>query len=324
MRMILSWAAFGILLTAVIIGSIVFRSSLYGEKMVQGKLVEIRPDLTGAQIAQVLFDEGVIRNKRWFLRIVRKKSLDGKLQAGIYEFKGRPYIGDVIKMLARGEIARVKFTVTEGMTIMDIGAILEEHAICTKEKFVNFARKEKLEGYLFPDTYVFPVGISKEAVAKRMVERFYEVLNQVYGDTSNLTRQKLEKIVTIASIVEKEAEKNNERAIIASVFYNRLNLRIPLQSCATIMYVIGNKRVLKLADLKIRNPYNTYQRKGLPPTPICNPGRESLKAAIYPAHTPYLFFVSKGDGTHQFSTTYSDHLKAKILYLDTRVETSVQ
>jgi len=153
-----------------------------------------------------------------------------------------------------------------------------------------------------------------------MIDRFWEIFQEINPDSSKLKKDELKKIVIIASIVEKEAELNSERPIIAGIFYNRLKRGMPLQSCSTIKYVIGNKKNLTMSDIKIKTPYNTYIHRGLPPGPICNPGKESLKAAVYPAKTPYLFFVSKGDGSHYFSTTYSEHLNAKNIYLDSRVE----
>ncbi|MGC9066130.1 MAG: endolytic transglycosylase MltG [Candidatus Ratteibacteria bacterium] len=292
-----------------------FHASLYGEFQPPGTLVEIPKNLTAEDIAVLLKERGVVKNTRLFLRVLNKNHDDKKLRSGIYEFSGRPYIYDVIKKLLKGEIAYIKLVFPEGITCHEIGKILEQENICSSAEFDDFAKKESLEGYLFPDTYKFPYGVSKEAVAKRMVDRFWEIIQQIYPEPEKLNRAELRKIVIIASIVEKEAELNSERPIIAGIFYNRLKRGIPLQSCATIKYVIGNKKFLNMQDLKIRSPYNTYLHRGLPPGPICNPGRESLKAAINPTKTPYLFFVSKGNGTHYFSTTYSEHLSAKNYYI---------
>ncbi|HOL35383.1 MAG TPA: endolytic transglycosylase MltG [bacterium] len=292
-----------------------FHESLYGEFQPPGTLVEVPKNLTAANIAVLLKEKGIVKNTRLFLRILNRSHADKKLRSGIYEFSGKPYIYDVVEKLLKGEIAYIKLVFPEGITCHEIGKILEQENICSSSEFDDFAKKESLEGYLFPDTYKFPYGVSKEAVAKKMVERFWEIIQQIHPDTQKLNQAELKKIVIIASIVEKEAEINSERPIIAGIFYNRLKRGIPLQSCATIKYVIGNKKILTMQDIKTRSPYNTYLHRGLPPGPICNPGKESLKAAINPAKTPYLFFVSKGDGTHYFSTTYSEHLSAKSYYI---------
>ncbi|MCM8788788.1 MAG: endolytic transglycosylase MltG, partial [Candidatus Omnitrophica bacterium] len=215
-----------------------------------------------------------------------------------------------------GKIAYIKLVFPEGITCYEIGKVLEQEGICSASEFEDFAKKQALEGFLFPDTYKFPYGVSKEAVAKKMIEKFWDVIQSIKPDIINLKRDELVKIITIASIIEKEAEVDSERPIVAGIFYNRLKRNMPLQSCATIKYAIGNKKNLGLQDLKVQSPYNTYKHRGLPPGPICNPGKKSLEAAIHPSKTSYLFFVSKGDGTHYFSTTYSEHLSAKNFYIE--------
>ncbi|HXK45538.1 MAG TPA: endolytic transglycosylase MltG, partial [bacterium] len=308
--------------TVIIVGTVVagftiaifaarFHASLYGEFQPPGTLVEIPKNLMASDVAVLLKEKGIIKNTRLFLKVLNRNHTDRKLRSGIYEFSGKPYIYDVIQKLLKGEIAYIKLVFPEGITCHEIGRILEQENICSSSEFDEFAKKESLEGYLFPDTYKFPYGVSKEAVAKKMVERFWEIIQQIHPDATKLNQTELKKIVIIASIVEKEAEINSERPVIAGIFYNRLRKNMPLQSCATIKYVIGNKKSLNMQDVKTRSPYNTYLHRGLPPGPICNPGKESLKAAINPAKTSYLFFVSKGDGTHYFSNTYSEHLSAK-------------
>ncbi|MCM8770232.1 MAG: endolytic transglycosylase MltG, partial [Candidatus Omnitrophica bacterium] len=141
---------------------------------------------------------------------------------------------------------------------------------------------------------------------------------RLYGQNKpELTDEEIRKVVIVASMVEKEAEVDSERPIIASVIYNRLKKRLPLQICATVEYALGfHKARLSRQDLRVKSPYNTYLHRGLPPGPICNPGKKSLQAALYPAKTNYLFFVTKGDGTHHFSETYAEHAGAIRLYLD--------
>ncbi|HPP67212.1 MAG TPA: endolytic transglycosylase MltG [bacterium] len=321
---------FIIIFVAVIIATVslikfgMFRTSLYGDMQPAGTLVEIPKNMSGMEIALLLKEKGIIKNTHWFLRVLTKKHIDGKLRAGIYEFTGKPYLYDVIEKLEKGDIAYRKLVFPEGITCHEIGIILEQEGICTCNEFDTFSKTKGLEGYLFPDTYHFPINVSKEAVARKMIERFWEIFQQITPDASKLKKDELAKIVIIASIVEKEAQNNAERPIIAGIFYNRLKRKMPLQSCSTIKYVIGNKKNLTNSDIHIKTPYNTYIHKGLPPGPICNPGKESLKAAAYPAKTPYLFFVSKGDGTHYFSTTYSEHLNAKHFYIDNHIESETE
>ncbi|MCM8822093.1 MAG: endolytic transglycosylase MltG [Candidatus Omnitrophica bacterium] len=292
-----------------------YHASLYGDLQPPGTLVEIPRNINADHVARLLGEKGIVKNTRLFLKVLTRNNLDKKIRAGIYEFAGRPYIYDVIDALIKGKIAYIKLVFPEGITCHEIGKILEQEGICASAEFDDFAKKQGLEGFLFPDTYKFPYGVSKEAVVKKMIERFQDVVQSIKPDIINLSRDELVKIITIASIVEKEAEVDSERPVIAGIFYNRLKRNMPLQSCATIKYVIGNKKNLGLQDLKVQSPYNTYKHRGLPPSPICNPGRKSLEAAIYPSKTSYLFFVSKGDGRHYFSTTYSEHLSAKSFYI---------
>lgn len=314
MRMLIIWTTVAIgLAIAIFLGK--YHASLYGDYQLPGTLIEIPRNTNAGQIADLLFEKGIINNTKAFLRILNKKQADKKIRAGVYEFSGRPYLDDVVDKLIRGKIAYIKLVFHEGITCYEIGKILEQEGIKNAAEFLDYAKKQNLEGFLFPDTYHFPYGVSMEAVAKKMIEKFWEVFNGIVPSNTEFKQDEIKRIVIIASIVEKEAEINSERPIIAGIFYNRLKRKMPLQSCATIKYVIGNKKNLGKSDLKIDSPYNTYKHKGLPPGPICNPGRESLKAAIYPTKTPYIFFVSKGDGTHYFSTTYSEHLSAKGLYI---------
>ena len=259
------WLVVAVVSASLVTGLLIFRMSLYGTNREPGKLIEIPPHFNAKQVTVLLYKENIIRNPGYFLYLVRENRYDERLNAGIYEFTIRPYIGDVLKMLIRGEIARFKIMVPEGSTCNDIGEFLEDHQIAAKDEFNAFCAKEKLEGYLFPDTYDFPVRISKEAVAKRMTERFWNEIKNIYPDYGSLTKQQLKRFIIIASIVEKEAETDTDRPIIAGIFYNRLRKGIPLQSCATIKYFIGNKKNLTLSDIKIRSPYNTYIHRGLPP-----------------------------------------------------------
>jgi UPF0755 protein len=310
----LSFLLGGILLIFLLFGLFRYRASLYSSLQSTGVMVEIAPEMTAVQIADLLFEKGVIKNKRWFIKTLRKRGVDGKLKAGIYEFRGTLHTSRVITMIVKGEIARMKVVIPEGYNLREIAGVLESYKISTRDEFLAFATREGLEGFLFPDTYLFPINVKMETVARTMVDRFWEVLKEIRSDVDSLSKEELKKIVTIASIVEKEAYLKSEKPVIAAIFYNRLRKRIPLQSCSSVIYVIGPRKKLTLSETRINSPYNTYRHTGLPPTPISNPGKDALSAAFFPAKTNYLFFLAKGDGSHYFSTTYREHLAAKNRY----------
>lgn len=289
------------------------------------KLVEIPENFPASKIAEILYENKVIKNKGWFLFLTNRLKVQNKLKSGIYEFSGRTPLKKVVEKLVKGEIKLVRVTIPEGATIKDIGEILEEKGVIkNKDEFIKYAKENKLEGFLFPDTYFFPLNSSVESIAHYMKERFEEVWEELTGEKiTEENLEKVKKILTIASIVEKEAIYPDEKRIIAGIINNRLKKGLPIQSCATVEYAIGkHKPRLTEKDLKINSPYNTYIHKGLPPTPICNPGKDSLLAALNPAKTDYLYFLSMGNGRNHFSKTYREHLQAKKLYFSTQKETT--
>ena len=180
---------------------------------------------------------------------------------------------------------------------------------------------ESLEGYLFPDTYLFFEGDSPESVIKTMVKQYQSIWTSEFNDRLASMNMSEKEILTLASIIEGEVIYNSERPIISGVYHNRLRMGMKLQADPTIQYIIldGPRRLLN-KDLKIRSPYNTYLNNGLPPGPINSPGKESIRAALYPNEHDYLFFVAKGDGKHTFTTNEKDHLKAKKVFQKIRRE----
>ncbi len=298
----------------ILIFLVIFIKSFYGTSNIK-KLVDIPPGLTAQEITNLLYKENIIKNKNLFIFLSERNSLDKHLKAGTYEFDSHPFIENVIKKLIKGEIAYLKITVPPGITCKKIGNIFENYGICSEKSFYDMCKKYKLEGFLFPDTYYFPLKVSKRAAARKMLSVFWDEIKKIYPQHEKLTKKSLEKIVIIASIVEKEAGPNSEKPIIASILYNRLKIGMPLQSDATIRYITANqKNPLTSSDLSINSPYNTYIHKGLPPTAICNPGINSLKAAIFPAKTNYLFFASEGNGKNYFTTNYHDFLVKQAYY----------
>jgi len=222
----------------------------------------------------------------------------------------------------RGPFHRV--TVPEGLTAREIAALLGEAKAGDKERLLAAAASPALlaqvgladkgiEGYLFPDTYYFPEGMTENEVLAAMVEQFHAAVDPMLSQAqSPLTPHEL---VTLASMIEKETGNAAERPLVAAVFYNRLKLGVPLQSDPTAVYGLeAPPKTITHKDLLNKTPYNTYRIRGLPPGPICNPGQSSLKAALAPAAVPYLYFVSKNDGSHTFSVELTDHNRAVKTY----------
>ncbi len=272
------------------------------------------------RVAGKLRRAGIIRSKRFFIAIVKIRRLSGEIKAGEYRFDGKLKTNEIVNILNEGTVVTVKFTIPEGLHIAQIAEILEREGIVPAEDFKRASQNPELlrrfgipfesaEGFLFPDTYVVAKNLPADQIVTVMIERFLQALESISFATN--TEDELKRIIIIASLVEREAKIDDERPIIAAVFYNRLMNNKRLESCATVQYVLGKpKERLLYRDLKVDSPYNTYLHKGLPPGPIANPGIESIKAAISPADVNYLFFVSKQDGSHYFSSTYEEHLRA--------------
>lgn len=277
-------------------------------------------------ISHLLSDNGIIRHPRAFRAAASLFGLNRRLKAGRYRFEIPLSTWQALMKLKAGAVAYHKVTVAEGLTMARIAGILQQQAgvdslgfmeACRDPEFLrrqNVAAKD-LEGYLYPDTYDFEWGTPPRRAAEAMLENFRSNFDTSWARVLEGRKLTVHQSVIMASLVEREAQVDSERAIIASVFYNRLRLYRPLESCASIEYVLPRHKNTKLTynDLKIDSPYNTYKRIGLPPGPISNPGRRSLEAAVFPARTDYLYFVSRGDGGHIFTKTLQDHIRAKNL-----------
>jgi len=280
-----------------------------------------------SSVVRRLKDHGVISNERLFSFWARLRGLDKKIHWGLYRFElplpPRQVLNQM--MLGKGVFRRV--TIPEGLTVKEIAEILEEKtALVSKDRFLAEAASPKLlslaglggrglEGYLFPNTYYFTPFVTERDILVAMVEQFWEIFNARMEEQGKAVGLSLHQVVTLASLIEKEAGIEAERPLISAVFHNRLKRKIPLQSDPTVIY--GLKRftgTLTRKDLDNRTPYNTYRIPGLPPGPICNPGLSSLKAALFPAPVPYLYFVSKNDGSHLFSVSLGEHNRAVKVY----------
>lgn len=282
------------------------------------KFVLLNPGSSGRQIAATLEREGIIRSAPAFLAW---HALNGRppLQAGEYRFSGSTRPVDVHERIRRGDVYYHQIIIPEGYNLFDIARTLEAAGLGAQQEFLSIARTEisliqdlepratSLEGYLFPDTYRFTRTQSPRDMLATMVRRFRTTAQEL-GLSSNVGD-----IVTLASIVEKETSVPEERALIAGVFANRLRIGMPLQTDPSVIYAaLVNNRwdgVIHRSDLDFESAYNTYRTRGLPPGPIANPGREALRAAMHPAQTDYLFFVSEGAarGRHRFSRTAAEH-----------------
>jgi UPF0755 protein len=294
-------------------------------------VVTVKKGQSARAIGEDLEKKGVIRSHRLFEVLVGVTGVQNSLEAGDYEFdKGMPAI-EVVHRMAEGKTASREVLVPEGRRAEEVGEILEKAGVVSKQDFLNALVKSQynepfldqvkassLDGYLFPATYQFFRAANADQVVDAMLMAFQRnVADKVQLEGQELT---LDEVVTLASIVEREAATASERPLIAGVFLNRLRLGIALQADPTVQYAVAKnadsvrqygywKKGLTLDDLKMDSPYNTYIHPGLPPGPIANPGLDSIEAVVRPARTNYLFFVARDDGTHVFAETLEEHLR---------------
>lgn len=303
------------------------------------RIILIKKGMNLRKISTILEQEGVIRNKEFFIGMVTFLGKKGEIKAGEYEFHSEMLPLEVLGILIKGQVKRHLVTIPEGYTLSQIGQLLEGLNIVGKDAFLQKAsspdfihslglpfspsKKESqftLEGLLFPNTYHFIKEMEPEEVIRMMVNQFLKTSGpDLIGRASFLNIDPMDAVI-LASIIEKESSLPEEKPIISAVLHNRLKKRMPLQSDPTVIYGIshfdGN---LTKAHLLTPSPYNTYLFVGLPPTPICNPGKESIRAALYPADVPYFYFVSRNDGTHHFSSDFEEHQRAVAKYQKSQV-----
>jgi len=280
-------------------------------------------------IAQNLKDRGVIK-KKWPFFLGYKLLFSPKsLKAGEYAFSLPLSTKEVLIALTEGKIYFHPLTIPEGLTTKEISELLFSQSFVNQEDFLDaFSQTEaisswdreaqSLEGYLFPETYFFPNRIPATNIILTMVSQFKSVFKEEWQRRAREIALTIREVVILASLIEKETSLPEEKKLVSAVFHNRLKRGMKLDCDPTIIYVLKQegrfKDRLRTKDLKLDSPYNTYLYPGLPPGPICNPGRESLEAALYPAEENYLYFVSKNDGSHYFSRTFKEHQRAVYLY----------
>lgn len=260
------------------------------------------------KIAQSLQDKKLVNDKYIFILFSKINRIYPQIKAGEYLFNGEFSIKQTAEKLSSGKVYLRKVTFPEGLTSTEIAKILHKENFLSKDEFAAPA-----EGSILPETYTYMRGDSPEKIIKQAQKAMQNVLEQAWQERDqNLPLQSKEELLILASIVEKETGIGMERAQVASVFVNRLRLGMLLQTDPTVIYALTNgkedlNRPLTRKDLSIDSPYNTYKYAGLPPTPICNPGKDAIYAAAHPSETPYLYFVASGNGGHNFATTLSEH-----------------
>ena len=258
-----------------------------------------------AKVATALEKQGVVRSAGYL-----KKLSKGKIQPGLYALSPSDTPEVILQKLEKGEVMATKVTLPEGYTLKKIAARLKEKGVIPDaEAFITLATEpENLEGYLFPDTYFFPPDIEPKAVLAQLRAN----LDKRVGSLANWKVKSKREILTVASLIEREAETDADRAKIAGVIYNRIARKMRLQIDATVQYALPeHKARLTFADLKIDSPYNTYTIEGLPPGPICSPGLASIQAALHPEKSEFLYYVQGTDKGHLFAKTFAEH-KANI------------
>jgi len=318
------WICFALILAILSAGVLVLGLSRHLEQPRNFEQTEITisPGQSFSSVLTGLHRQGLISSV-WKLKLyARFKGYDKKLRAGEYLIPAGASSERILDLLVQGKVMLHRITVPEGYSLRQIAETVGRAGLVPEAEFLAAANDPLLmnefkisgnsfEGYLFPDTYFFSRQTSAREIIEVMVHRFNEVFSNDWKERATSLGLSIHQVVVLASIVEKETGVDAERPVIASVFRNRMGLGMRLESDPTVIYGIENfDGNLTRTHLRTPTPYNTYTQQGLPPGPIASPGRKSLEAVLYPADTPYLFFVARKDRTHQFSATLTEHQKA--------------
>lgn len=287
-------------------------------------LVRIPEGSNVRQIASILEQEGLVRDADRFVMATRVLNLTERLQAGLYEFGPVFSEFEIITVLKSGVVAGRHLLIPEGYRTDQIAGVLESVLGIDRSQFLELVNEGELaasmgitapslEGYLHPDTYRMRIETTAEEAARRMVRETWRFFDSAKVARAESLGMSVHEVLTLASIVEAEAMFDRERGRISAVFHNRLRSGWRLEADPTVRYALGNyRRKLYFKDLDVDSPYNTYRYAGLPPGPVCSPGKASIIAALYPlSGSEEFFFVANGDGTHTFSKTFAEHVKAK-------------
>lgn len=285
-------------------------------------VVVINPGQQFKTIPVYLHQLGILKQPFKFGIYARIKHLDKRIKAGEYMLSSAMSPKEILHKFVSGKVHLYKVTIPEGYSLNQIAAVVAGTGLATEEAFMKAVydadlvhsfgiNADSFEGYLFPDTYYFSKGIPVEKIIAAMVNRFHSQFKPEWKERAEKIGFSIHEIVTLASVIEKETGAPSERSVISSVFHNRLKKKMRLESDPTVIYGIeGFDGNLTREHLNTQTPYNTYRNRGLPPGPIANPGFAAIESALYPDDTSFLFFVSKGDGSHKFSTTISEHNSA--------------
>ena len=321
------------LIGALLFMGMVFSLTTPAEKAGRSCTLVVPRGATLRQVADRLENKGLITGKHAFLLWSRLMRYGRHIKAGEYEFSAQMSPLEILHMLARGQILTHEVTLPEGFTVSQIATVLAKKGLVNKEQFLALTQDPEIldkyglsgpsvEGFLYPDTYRFSRGLPPDLIIDTMIKRFLEITDPLRPriEASGLG---MREVITLASMVERETGLARERPLIASVFLNRLQKGMRLESDPTVIYGIedfnGN---LTRKDLRTYTPYNTYVIRGLPPWPIANPGKEAIEAVLWPEKTDYLYFVSKNDGSHHFSKTLQEHNRAVMRYQKTGLSCS--
>lgn len=303
---------------------------LPGQSVLERRQVSIPPGTGAVGVARILHAEGVVSDPDAFYLLCRFRKAGQKLRAGEYAFPTLSTPDQILDQIVSGKAILYRLTFPEGSTVRDVARLLEEQGLASEKAVLRLSEDKdflkelnlessSLEGYLFPETYLFQRTQGEAAMLKMMVRQFRRNFPDAWRDRAAQMGWTVQDVVTLASLVEKEAKVDAERPVIAAVFLNRIDRNMPLQSDPSAVYdLAGFSGTVTPQHLKRQSPYNTYMNKGLPPGPICNPGAKSLKAALYPDKVPFLYFVSNNDGTHRFSETLTEHRQAVSDYREKR------
>lgn len=301
-------AALLVLLAAALLGAAALRLLRPGEPVE----VSIPAGLGAKETAEILEDKGVVAWALAFRAAARYTGADRRLKPGTYRLRRNMPLPALLEALESGANLGVKVVIPEGFSARQIAERLEAEGICSAAAMIRYATANRLEGYLFPTTYFFEPSSGVEKAVARMRQEFAKRIEAEYASAEPKPRLTLHQLVTLASIVEREAVLSEEKPMIAAVYLNRMRLRMRLEADPTVQYALGRwKQGLSMADLRAPSAYNTYVHYGLPPGPICSPGVDSLRAALRPARTEAIYFVADNKGGHIFSNTHEEHLKAK-------------
>lgn len=310
------------LLLAISLSGLYYAKAYYWGPHAKGGLFFIKKGSSLNSISAKLEEEGHIRNAESFKLLVILQKAESSLQSGEYHIRHQMNAEEILKLLSSGEVVQRKLTIPEGFNFRKIAARLARHKIGKKEEILKLFEDPdllkmlpfeavNLEGYLYPSTYAFHSQMKAREFLEVMIRNFIHHYDEELIKKTQAKGWTIPQVVTLASIIEKETAASEERALISGVFHNRLKINMLLQTDPTVIYGIKNfNGNITRKDLRTDHPHNTYVRKGLPPTPIASPGKASFLAALEPAETEYLYFVSRGNGRHAFSKNLAEHNRA--------------